>query len=398
MEPMRTNSRKLLLNALSDQNDNNNQVDKNWKVPVKKNDSLTDFSQNFDILNLGTTTTDEFVQDSDSLTLKLEDSDELTIIRESSQSKVSGLDKRDSESLNLSSAETVVIDPTDVLPSTSSLNLGSLESVVLDPKDVLLSTSNSTTKEFDVDNDDTMIVDDNDNQSSGKSKTVLMKSETSFETRENMEMKRLKSLFYSSATGNNVGDLLNQDNLPKFDLDQFRKSVEDTHTQSSGFEDFESLKEICKQGLVHAKRDSIEERKWIKIVPDPKRNIKLKFSNPLVKVTTSEAATDVDTSFSASSTTSSNFTSTTAGKRTFMEEDEEEIPPSPESEPSRKRRRRKSSTTPKKSQEIGNCPLCFRNMRMKSLMKHIDGCNGGVLTRYDFLFHHGQVENYLQNF
>ena len=122
MEPMRTNSRKLLFNALSDQNDNNNQVDKNWKVPVKKNDSLTDFSQNFDILNLGTTTTDEFVQDSDSLTLKLEDSDELTIIRESSQSKVSGLDKRDSESLNLSSVKTD-LDPTDVLPSTSSLNL-----------------------------------------------------------------------------------------------------------------------------------------------------------------------------------------------------------------------------------------------------------------------------------
>ena len=66
-------------------------------------------------------------------------------------------------------------------------------------------------------------------------------------------------------------------------------------------------------------------------------------------------------------------------KMITAEDEEEEFPASPESEPSRKRRKR--TTTPKKSPEVGTCPLCARTMKIRTLLKHIEGCNGGVVTR-----------------
>ena len=128
-------------------------------------------------------------------------------------------------------------------------------------------------------------------------------------------------------------------------------------------------------------RDSQDKMKWIKIIPDSdtKRGIKIKFANSmdLERKNESEISTDVDKSFSATSTSSCAVTD--GVKMTAAADEEEEFPPSPESEPSRKRRKR--TTTPKKSPEVGTCPLCARTMKIRTLLKHIEGCNGGVVTR-----------------
>ena len=362
MEPMKSNSKKLLLNVLKGEMKDNDPVDaQNWKLPVKKNDSLTHFSQNFNVLHLGPSSTNDFT-DSDSLTLKIEDSEELTNIKVTSKAHPSCSNKKDSESFNVSSADTVIIDPSESFPSTSNFN----------------------SEGFDFDNDDTMIIDHNDNQSSCKPKRLEIEKKTSFEIGKwknlDLEVDRLERLFYSSSIGREgAKDLLSDENLPKLDMDKLRKSLK--NAKKSKTFDFAALNEICKQGLVHSNMDSKEGLKWIKLLPDTKRGIKLRFVNSMVNTSTSEAeiSNDVDrSSTSASSTSSSGWTN--GVKMTDTVEEEEEFPPSPESEPSRKKRKR-TTTTPKKSPEVQTCPLCARNMKLKTLLKHIENCNGGVVTR-----------------
>ena len=71
MEPMKTHSKKLLLNALKTDMNDNDQDKSNWKPPVKKKDSLTHFSQNFNVLHLGPSdSTKEELADSDLRTAK----------------------------------------------------------------------------------------------------------------------------------------------------------------------------------------------------------------------------------------------------------------------------------------------------------------------------------------
>ena len=123
----------------------------------------------------------------------------------------------------------------------------------------------------------------------------------------------------------------------------------------------------------------MDEMKWIKLLPNTKRGIKIRFVNSMVNDSASEAeiSNDVDKSFSASSTSS---VWTNGVKMTATEDEEEEFPPSPDSEPARKRRKR--TTSPKKSPEVGTCPLCARNMKLRTLFKHTENCNGGVVTRF----------------